>query len=139
MLGTDRESGPLRLRHALRLRLISLHERHGVLGYRDHLARIEDWVDTAVVEIEPAGEAGYPRAWAIWNTALPGAIRTWKPADNDRITDAEPTDGVWRGKVPLPQRGRDILGDNAWLEFTVTGREKLADVEHPEPAVAVAG
>jgi len=115
------DSGPLRLRHALRLRLISLQEHEGVFGFGQHLEQIEDWLDTVIVEIEPA-TGQYPRAWAVWNTSLPKAIRDWEPSDEERIDDTDSTAGVWRGVVHLPALGKAFLGADARLEFTVTGR-----------------
>src|SRR3954454_17200737 len=86
------DSGPLRLRHALRLRLISVQEHEGVFGFGQHLEQIEDWLDTVVVEIEPATVTGqYPRAWAVWNNSLPKAIRDWEPSDEERIDDTDST------------------------------------------------
>jgi len=120
---TGRDSGPLRLRHALRLRLISLEEHDGVFGFGDHLEQVEEWLDTVIVEIEPAtGPGQHPQAWAIWNTQLPRAVRTWLPTDDEVVHDSDVTDGVWRGVVQLPPSGKAFLGDEARLEFTVTGR-----------------
>jgi hypothetical protein len=113
--------GRLRLRHALRLRLISVRERGGVFGFGDHLEQTADFDDSLVVDIEPAGQTRYPRAWATWNSAIPGAIRTWEP-EGDPIPDADPTPGVWRGSVRVPEIARPILGDDARLVLTVTGR-----------------
>jgi hypothetical protein len=116
-----RDDGPLRLRHALGLRLISLRERGGLFGFGDHLEQVADWADTLVVEIEPAGRTPFPRAWAVWNSAIPGAIRDWQP-EGDSIPDADPVPGVWCGAVPLPEIARPLLGKDARLVFTVRGR-----------------
>jgi hypothetical protein len=67
------------LRHALKLRLISVRERDGVFSLQNHLEQTEDWQDVLIVDIAPATAEEPPRAWAKWNSALPMAIRDWRP------------------------------------------------------------
>jgi hypothetical protein len=132
------EHGPLRLRHALSLRLISLQERNHLLRLDRHLEQISDWNDTLVVDIEPAGDRGHPRAWARWNTEFDEAIRDWQD-DGDPIgqavQDSDGTVGVWRAEVALPPLGRRRLGDGARLVLTVTGREEQPGPADPAPVV----
>ena len=56
----DPETGrPLEtLRHALKLRLLSVRTRDGGFFFRDHLEQTEDWQDILVVDIVPAAVAG---------------------------------------------------------------------------------
>lgn len=121
-------AGPVRLRYALGLRLISVREHDGVFGFGDHLEQIADWADTVVVEVEPAAPGGHPHAWAVWNSDIPGAIRTWHP-EGPPVPDTDDRPGVWRGEVPIPPRGRDVLGAGARLVFTVSGRAGAPAVE----------
>jgi hypothetical protein len=111
------------VRHALRLRLISIRERGGIFGFFDHLEQTADFDDTLVVDFLPPGEnGGGGTAWATWNSQLPGAIRDWKPGDAPPIEDMAPEVGVWRGRIPLPESGRSILGSDATIVLTVSGR-----------------
>jgi hypothetical protein len=109
------------LRHALRLRLISVRERGGIFGFFDHLEQTADWEDTLVVDIEPGSEASPPRAYATWNSVIPGALRDWQP-DGDPLPDLADAPGVWRGRVRVPATARPILGENAAIVLTVRGR-----------------
>lgn len=109
------------LRHALRLRLLSLRERGGVFGFFDHLEQTADWEDTLVVDVEPGNETSPPRAFATWNSIIPGALRDWQP-DGDPLPDLAHAPGVWRGRVRVPATARPILGENAAIVLTVRGR-----------------
>ncbi len=111
-----------RLRHALRLRLISLRESGGVFGFFDHLEQTADWEDTLVVDIEPGDGVSPPRAFVAWNSVIPGALRDWQP-DGDPLRDEDSTPGRWRGRIPVPDTARSILGDNAAVVLTVRGRD----------------
>jgi hypothetical protein len=110
-----------RLRHALRLRLISIRERSGVFGFLDHLEQTADWEDTLVVDIEPGNRSAPPRAWATWNSVIPGALRDWQP-EGPPLADLDPTPGRWRGRIPVPNTATPILGPDAAVVLTVTGR-----------------
>jgi hypothetical protein len=57
------EAAP-RLRHALKLRLMSIREDQGRFFFEDHLEQTEDWLDTLLVDIEPpsAGQ-DLPQVW----------------------------------------------------------------------------
>ena len=111
------------VRHALRLRLLSIREKGGIFGFFDHLEQTADFDDTLVVDFRPP-EGGVPaQAWATWNSQLPGAIRDWQPGDAPPLADDAPdVPGVWRGRVPLPPSGRAILGADATIVLTVSGR-----------------
>ena len=110
------------LRHALKLRLISVRERNGVFSFFDHLEQTEDWQDVLVVDIAAATDQQMPRGWAIWNSALPMAIRDWTPDDAAELTDVDAEPGRWRGQVPLPRMAHELLGRDARLQLTVTKR-----------------
>ncbi|MGR6967768.1 esterase/lipase family protein [Geodermatophilus sp. URMC 61] len=110
-----------RLRHALRLRLISVRQSGGVFGFFDHLEQTADWEDTLVVDIEPGDGEAPPRAFAAWNSVIPGALRDWQP-DKGPLTDEEPEPGLWRGRIPVPVTARPILGQDAAVLLTVHGR-----------------
>jgi hypothetical protein len=111
------------VRHALRLRLLSIRERGGIFGFFDHLEQTADFDDTLVVDFLPP-EAGGPTLWAMWNSEFDGAIRDWKPEieDEEPVHDEEPARGVWRGRIPIPRSGRTILGEDATIALTVTSR-----------------
>jgi pimeloyl-ACP methyl ester carboxylesterase len=117
--GTD--TAVPRLRHALRLRLISVRERGGVFGFLDHLEQTADWEDTLVIDIEPGDGAAPPRAWAAWNSTIEGPIRDWTPG-GDPLADLESARGLWKGRIPVPDMAQPILGEKAAIALTVTGR-----------------
>ncbi|MFF2147069.1 esterase/lipase family protein [Kitasatospora sp. NPDC058190] len=112
--GTD---GPVSLpsRYALHLRVSRLTEEHGVLSWRDHLARTADWDDVLIVDVghendDPEGEL---RIWAAWNSELPGAIADRDPVGAgplDHDQDAVP--------VPLPPGAGRLLGAGAAVVLT---------------------
>jgi pimeloyl-ACP methyl ester carboxylesterase len=110
------------LRHALKLRLISVRERNGVFSFLDHLEQTEDWQDILVVDIAAGTERELPRGWAVWNSVLPTAIRDWAPEPANAIGDTDPAPGRWRGRVALPPMAHELLGRDACLLLTVTGR-----------------
>ncbi len=114
-----RPPGQQTLRHALKLRLISLRERHGLLSFLDHLEQSEDWQDILVVDI--AADPDQPiRAWATWNSAIPVAIREWTPSPEHQLEDqAADTPGLWRSAIALPEIAHRLLGDNAAVQVTV--------------------
>jgi len=122
----DPETGqPLEtLRHALRLRLLSLRKRDGLFSFRDHLEQTEDWQDILVVDIVPAAVAGaLPDAWATWNSSIPRAIRTWAPRPEDQLIDSVPdVPDFWRGSIALPEVVRPLLGERAAVQLTVVPR-----------------
>ncbi len=117
-----RPEGSPTLRHAFRLRMISLQERGGILGFGEHLEQIADFDDTLVVDVAPGDGQGPPRAWAAWNSVIPGAIRTWKPDGTAPLQDLAPQPGIWRGEVRLPPSARGILDSSAAIQLTVTRR-----------------
>jgi hypothetical protein len=112
------------VRHALRLRLLSIREKGGIFGFFDHLEQTADFDDTLIVDFLPPGAGAGARAWAVWNSQLAGAIRDWRPAESDAapIQDEENALGVWRGRIPVPETGRTILGENATIVLTVIAR-----------------
>lgn len=109
------------LRHALRLRLISLRQRDGFFGFFDHLEQTADFDDTLVVDIAPGDGLVPAQAWATWNSMIPGAIRDWQP-DGEPLGDTDPATGTWRGRIPVPPSARPILGLDAEITLTVTSR-----------------
>jgi len=116
-------NGAKRIRYALHLRLLSLREQGGIFGFFDHLEQTADFDDTLILEFEPGDGAGaFPRGWAVWNSALPGAIRDWKPAEEHRLDDSEPALGLWSGLVPVPPTARALFGDRAEVQLLVTPR-----------------
>lgn len=118
---TKRPTGTLR--HALKLRLISVPLHDGRLDLTDHLEQTEDWQDVLVVDIAPAEGGATPRAWAVWNSEIPGAIRSWEPALNDPLPDAAPNAlDRWVGEIGLPPAAHPLLGERSLLRITVTPR-----------------
>ncbi|SEP85119.1 alpha/beta fold hydrolase [Arthrobacter sp. OV608] len=112
-----------RLRQALKLTLMSIIEKDGHFFFADHLEQTEDWQDTLLVDIEPPSEARpLPKAWAAWNSTIPGALRNWDAGDADQLKDTDPTPNRWQGFIPVPAMSRSLLGQKAGLRLTVTPR-----------------
>jgi len=136
------------MRHVLRLRLMSLRSRGGLLSFLDHLEQTEDWSDVLVVDIQLRDD-GPPRTWATWVSDLHVPLRDWSP-DPDRdepLHDDESADGLWRAGVRLPENARRLLGEGAAVTISVRGRTTLPtttatsaegdDPAGPEPAGGV--
>jgi hypothetical protein len=111
------------LRHALRLRLMSITEREGRFFFADHMEQTEDWQDTLVVDIQPpSAEHPLPKAWAAWNSTIPTALRDWTPGDNDRLVDRNSAVNNWSGHIDVPDVMKPLLGRNAGIRISVTPR-----------------
>lgn len=112
-----------RLRHALKLRLMSITEKEGHFFFDNHLEQTEDWQDTLLVDIEPpsAGRP-LPTAWAAWNSTVPTALRDWNPQNEDLLEDTDPTPHRWQGMIAVPTLSRNLLGEKAGIRLTVTPR-----------------
>lgn len=109
------------LRHALKLRLLSIRTAGGGFAFFDHLEQTEDWQDALLVDIEPGEGAVAPRAWATWTSSVPVAIRDWKPTDAEELTDLDPDTPLrWSGEKPVPEIARRLLGEQARIRITVT-------------------
>jgi hypothetical protein len=133
------EGGPLR--HALRLRLLSVREVGGVFGFGDHLEQTADFEDTLVVDFLPGDGTSGPRAWATWNSEIPGAVRDWRP-QGPPLPDEDSTPGRWQGSLRFPKTARPILGKNATITLRVMGRDGSLPVLPPAggtPAERVGG
>jgi hypothetical protein len=120
------------LRHALGLRLLSVQEEGGVFGFGDHLEQTADFEDTLVVDFVPGAGTSKPRAWATWNSEIPGAIRAWEPK-GEPLTDEVDAVGVWQGSKSFPPSARRILGENARITLRVTGRGQPLPQPPPRP------
>ncbi len=111
------------LRHALKLRLLSIREAHGRFFFSDHLEQTEDWGDALLVDIEPiGGDRSLPRAWATWKSQVPVATRDWQPTDADALDDLDDTPRRWYSEIPVPEVARELLGHGARIGLTVTPR-----------------
>ena len=114
------------MRHVLRLRLLSLRAKGGLLSFLDHLEQAEDWADVLVVDIQ-LSEGAPPRTWARWGSELKVPLRDWTPdpATDAPLKDEEVAEGIWRACVRLPENARRLLGDAAAVTIEVQGRSTL--------------
>lgn len=114
------------MRHVLRLRLMSLRAKDGLLSFLDHLEQAEDWADVLVVDIQQAPGAA-PRTWARWGSELDVPLRDWAPdlQSDPALEDEEVAHGLWRARVPLPDNARGLLGQDAAVTLSVRGRQTL--------------
>jgi pimeloyl-ACP methyl ester carboxylesterase len=113
------------LRHALRLRLLSIRDVSGRFLFADHLEQTEDWQDVLLVDIEPGTADRLPCAWAAWSSSVSTAVRSWQPADADCLTDLDDTRQRWCGEIRLPEVARPLMGQDARLRITVTPRRSV--------------
>lgn len=111
------------MRHVLQLRLVSLRKRGGILSFLDHLESTADWADVLVVDIA-FEEGAPPQSWAVWSSAIAGAIRDWvpDPAVTPPLKDEDTAPGHWLVRVPVPPAARALLGDRAAITIQVSGR-----------------
>lgn len=123
---TDQRTGSAvaTMRHVLRLRLVSLRQRGGLLSFLDHLEQTADWSDTLVVDIGPDA-AGRCATWAAWSSQIPGALRDRDPAATEPLEDLDDRPGSWRVRLPVPAGSRELLGRDAAVEIVVTPRSTL--------------
>jgi hypothetical protein len=110
------------LRHALRLRLLSIRDVNGRFLFADHLEQTEDWHDVLLVDIEPGDDDRLPRAWAAWSSTVSGAVRSWTPTEEDALADLDETRQRWCGEIRVPPVARPLMGEDARLRVTVTPR-----------------
>lgn len=110
------------LRHALKLRLLSIREvPGGGFAFFDHLEQTDDWQDALLVDIQPGGSGTAPKAWATWNSTVASAVRDWKPTEAEELTDLDATTPLrWVGEKHVPEVARQLLGENARIRITVT-------------------
>ena len=116
-LRTQNSEGPMRF--SLHLRILSLRERGGIFGFGDHIEQAADFDDVLVVDVEP--QDGILRAWANWNSEIPGTLRDYKPS-GDPLSDQNPETGEWESRIPLPQNARDFLGQDAAVYLAARAR-----------------
>ncbi|WP_255482351.1 triacylglycerol lipase [Pseudarthrobacter sp. NBSH8] len=115
-----------RLRHALKLRLMSITEKEGRFFFDDHMEQTEDWQDTLLVDIEaPSAGRPLPKAWAAWNSTIPTALRDWDPGHDDQLKDTDSTPERWQGRIDVPEFAKALLGVHAGIRLTVTPRKLI--------------
>jgi pimeloyl-ACP methyl ester carboxylesterase len=113
------------LRHALRLRLLSIRDVNGRFLFADHLEQTEDWHDVLLVDIEPGTADRLPRGWAAWSSTISAAVRSWEPTDADALTDLDETRQRWSSEIRVPELARPLMGQDARLRITVTPRRSV--------------
>lgn len=104
------------MRYTVHVRLLSLRERNRMFLWDDHTEQTTDFDDTLVIDVEQR-DAGLV-AWANWASQIPVPLRDYVPEEGSRLTDADPQDGAWLARVPLPEAGR-FLGANAAVTLTL--------------------
>lgn len=121
------------LRHALKLRLLSIREvPGGGFAFFDHMEQTEDWQDALLVDIEPGGDGTPPQAWATWTSTVDVPVRDWRPTDDEKLTDLFPdVPLLWAGEKPVPEIARRLLGANARIRITVTPHTLAATAAGP--------
>lgn len=109
---------PPRCRYTMRLRLFRLEQHNGFLGLGRHLEQVADWEDALIVDIgHPDGVVDdQPRAWAAWNSEVPGSN-----ADHDPISDKPLALSEGLIRIAFPSTAKEgILGKTARLSLRIT-------------------
>lgn len=107
------------VRGAIRLRIVSLRERHGQEESFESLGGSAEFDDSLVVDIGSLDD-GSVALWAQWQSSIP-LLRDYVPAGDPLASPAEVGDS-WAYSVPVPSRARQIFGDAARVELLVRHR-----------------
>jgi pimeloyl-ACP methyl ester carboxylesterase len=118
LLPTNHVSGYAR--YALSLKVISLREEGGFFNFRQHLEQVADWQDVLIIDVQSDDEGQVHQVRWQWNSTLPGAIADTAELRDQLLWAAQEQDVGWRGAVPVPDAGRQVLGPKASLGFLVT-------------------
>ena len=115
-------------RYSLTLRVSKLTEHDRSFDFSEHLEQVFDWADTAIFDIGPDDAGTGLRAWANWNTDVPGALDDFDPRSSQprQLTRISP--GQWQFDFPLLQAGRSLpcLGPQSKLRITITDRAQAS-------------
>ncbi len=117
------------VRYSLTLRLVKLRERDNVFDFSEHLEQVFDWADAAIFDIGPNESGDGLRAWANWNSAIPGALDDFDPTmTQPSVPITRLADGQWQFDLALPDSAHAIpvLGANAKLRLTITDRAAVS-------------
>lgn len=116
-LRTRRDEGTMRF--SLHVRILSLRQRGGIFGFGDHLEQTADFDDTLVMDVVQS-DAGL-RAWANWNSDIPGTLRDYVPSGAP-LPDENEEVGEWQSTVLLPDNARRFLGQRAAVRILARAR-----------------
>lgn len=118
--GHQEDRPPLRSRYTLALRVFHLLEKHGRFFWEDHLEQVADWEDTLIVDVGRHDRAETDvRAWAAWNSQVPGSVDDIDPITEEPCRPAE-EGGALHTEIRLPEVARPLLGTEARLRLTVS-------------------
>ncbi|HZA11785.1 hypothetical protein [Mycobacterium sp.] len=114
-------------RYALTLRVIKLNERNSFFDFSEHLEQVADWADSAIFDVGPDDSGRGLRAWAKWNSEIPGAVEDFEPAKTQQpCTVTSLPDGSWQFELEFPDAAKSlaVLGKQAKLRITISDRAK---------------
>jgi hypothetical protein len=100
--------------YMLRMAVFKQQYRKGIFMFRDHIERLPVWSDYLVVSAKPSpsGDGPFYEAKYSW------ASKTIEPEQAMELVPASPVQ--LDALVPLPERGRSVLGPNARIRFETT-------------------
>ena len=108
-------------RYALDLKVMSLKEEGGILGFGDHLEQIGDWEDTLIVDVQLDGNGSAHRLTWQWNSTLTGRIADQTELANPLTWEPDTTGGhEWHIVIPVPDAARSLLGEDSRLDLVAT-------------------
>ncbi|WP_427135086.1 esterase/lipase family protein [Pseudarthrobacter sp. S9] len=105
-------------RYALDLKVMSLKEDGGILGFGDHLEQIGDWEDTLIVDVQLGGNGTAQRLTWQWNSTLIGRIADQSELTNPLTWEPDNTgESEWHVVIQVPDAAKTLLGGDARLEL----------------------
>jgi pimeloyl-ACP methyl ester carboxylesterase len=119
-----------RLRYVLSLRVFKLVQRGGSFRFQEHLEQVPDWADSLIVDVGPGDTNDSVKAWAAWNSEVPGAndemdpITAGLPVERQDPLIFDVQNGLHVAHVELPTvaNALPVLGPQAVLTIRVTDR-----------------
>lgn len=111
LMATARDDGSVT--YMLRIAVFKQLYVKGIFLFRDHIERLPVWSDYLVVTAKPSPSGEGPFYEATYSWASQSIMPTTPVTIEDRTTS---TDAV----VPLPDRGRSVLGPEARIRFETT-------------------
>ena len=101
------------LRYMIRIGVYSKTFDHGFLSLADHVERLPLWSDYLIAELRPS-RPGSPYRYEGFFTWASSSVDS---KDMIAMKTEESTGGTVDGLVPLPDRGKRVLGDKAQIRL----------------------
>jgi hypothetical protein len=104
-----------RMRYMVRLAVYSRTFEQGFLSLTNHVERLPLWSDYMIAELRPSNGGAYR-----YDGFFQWASLSANPDTMTKMDTAETPAGTVDGFVPLPERGRQVLGKNARIKLATS-------------------